>query len=75
VDGLAFEQAFDAEIRLFKDAFRGVSIDNVIASMILKKGDAVDLGLREQLLCGELRAIGPLDDDIDGPDDLILIEK
>jgi hypothetical protein len=67
--------AFDAEIRLFKNAFNGVNVDDVIASMILKTGDAIDLQLREQLLRGELRAIGPLDDDVDIPSDVILIEK
>jgi hypothetical protein len=75
VDGLAFERAFDAEIRLFKNAFNGVNVDDVIASMILKTGDAVDLQLREQLLAGKIRALGPLDDDVDGPGDVVLIEQ
>jgi hypothetical protein len=74
MQGQQFEDAFNAEIRLFKNASRGVSIDNVIASMILKKGDAIDLQLRDQLLCGELRAIGEYDDDVDTPQDVILVE-
>jgi hypothetical protein len=72
MDGLSFEIAFERERQQFTSG--PVSIDDVLASMILQKGDEIDLGLRERLLRGELRAIGPYDD-VDGPGDVILIER
>jgi hypothetical protein len=46
----------------------------MIASMILRNGDSVDLELRDELLAGRLRAVGEYDDDVDTPQDVILVE-